>query len=85
MALVTCPDCSKQISDAAQACPDCGRPMKAQAAAPAGPAEPVRVITSEDAVTTRSRGCADLIIWPLLLGVVIGLIWLASWASGLAR
>lgn len=29
MALVTCPDCSKQVSDAAPACPGCGRPMAA--------------------------------------------------------
>ena len=27
MALVTCPDCGKSISDAAPACPQCGRPM----------------------------------------------------------
>ena len=27
MALVTCPDCQTQLSDAAAACPKCGRPM----------------------------------------------------------
>lgn len=27
MALVTCPDCNKDVSDAAPACPNCGRPM----------------------------------------------------------
>lgn len=27
MALVTCPDCGKQHSDAAPACPECGRPQ----------------------------------------------------------
>ena len=32
MALLTCPDCSKQVSDLAPACPQCGRP-----AAPASP------------------------------------------------
>src|SRR2546425_5569619 len=26
MALITCPDCRKQISDQAPACPSCGRP-----------------------------------------------------------
>jgi len=26
MALINCPDCKKQISDAAPACPHCGRP-----------------------------------------------------------
>jgi hypothetical protein len=27
MALITCPDCQKQISDSAENCPGCGRPM----------------------------------------------------------
>src|SRR5258708_26588004 len=27
MALVTCPDCAREISDAAPSCPGCGRPM----------------------------------------------------------
>lgn len=27
MALITCPDCQKQISDLAPACPNCGRPI----------------------------------------------------------
>lgn len=31
MSLVECPDCKKQISDAAPSCPNCGRPQ-AQAA-----------------------------------------------------
>lgn len=29
MALVSCPDCGKQISDQASACNQCGRPLKA--------------------------------------------------------
>lgn len=36
MALTTCPDCSKEISDAAPACPHCGRPMVAVASTPQG-------------------------------------------------
>lgn len=28
MALIVCPDCQQQISDAAAACVNCGRPMK---------------------------------------------------------
>lgn len=32
MALVTCPDCEAQISDAATACLHCGRPMKREVA-----------------------------------------------------
>ena len=34
MPLVTCPDCSRQVSDAAPACPNCGRPAAAGFAPP---------------------------------------------------
>jgi hypothetical protein len=34
VALLTCTDCGRQVSDAAPACPGCGRPL----AAPAPPA-----------------------------------------------
>ena len=27
MALISCPECGKQVSDAAQSCPDCGFPV----------------------------------------------------------
>jgi len=27
MALITCPDCKKEISSEAESCPNCGRPM----------------------------------------------------------
>ncbi len=30
MALITCPDCGKAVSDTAVACPSCARPMRAQ-------------------------------------------------------
>ena len=29
MALVTCPDCGREVSDQAPACPNCGRPLRA--------------------------------------------------------
>jgi hypothetical protein len=32
MALIVCPDCGRQVSDAAPACPGCGRPMQSQPA-----------------------------------------------------
>lgn len=28
MALMSCPECGKEISDAAQACPHCGHPIQ---------------------------------------------------------
>lgn len=35
MALITCPDCEKQISDAAATCIHCGRPVTAATPPPA--------------------------------------------------
>jgi len=34
MALISCPECKKQISERAAACPHCGNPMSAALAAP---------------------------------------------------
>jgi hypothetical protein len=39
MPLITCPDCSAEVSDAAPACPKCGRPMVAAPVAPKGRVE----------------------------------------------
>lgn len=36
MALITCPDCGREISDQAAACPNCGRPVTQPDADPAG-------------------------------------------------
>lgn len=35
MALISCPECGKQISDRAKACPHCGHPMRIEARLPA--------------------------------------------------
>ena len=37
MALVTCPECSKQVSSAAKQCPSCGYPLSAQSKSPTEP------------------------------------------------
>ena len=34
MALVTCPDCKREVSDQAPVCPGCGRPMKPVSSSP---------------------------------------------------
>lgn len=73
MALVNCSDCGREVSDRAPACPGCGAPVAVEA-----PGGPERVRTSEDSALTRSRGCADLIIWPAVFLVILVLMWLAS-------
>lgn len=42
MALISCPECGKQISDQAPACIHCGYPLSKQPAAPAAPPPPDR-------------------------------------------
>ena len=42
MALISCPECAKQVSDKAAACPNCGHPIfKNASAAPSSPASQV--------------------------------------------
>ena len=81
MGLVICDDCGQEVSDAAPACIHCGRPMAAAAEARRpGPldTQPRRVITSEDSFATRSRGCADLLIWGGLAAVLLAVLFLLS-------
>jgi hypothetical protein len=47
MGLVTCPDCSHDVSDLASACPNCGRPM-------AGPSRPTAVDKCQVVLKTAS-------------------------------
>lgn len=57
MPLIECPDCGKQVSDAAVSCPQCGRPIApAQAAAP----QAVQTVqaTSKDWKALRAIGAA---------------------------
>ena len=68
--LIKCPDCQKDVSKLAQSCPGCGRPFRVSKPAHQDD-KPIRVITTEDSFMTRSRGCADLIIYgPLIVGFI---------------
>jgi predicted amidophosphoribosyltransferase len=67
MALITCPDCRKEISDLAPSCPNCGRPIK-----PVPPAlEDVnakRFMGKPGTMThTLNVGCAALVIGIILI------------------
>ena len=48
MALIKCPDCSKDISDAAPTCPNCGRPMKEASALQNVSSQPPDSASEED-------------------------------------
>jgi hypothetical protein len=69
MALVTCPDCGREVSDQAPACPNCGRPMKASsrpASTSAGAAAAPKKKTSPLAM-----GCLVIIVLGIL-GALLG-------------
>lgn len=70
MALTTCPDCQKKISDAAPSCPNCGRPMsaprQASVRAAAGAAD-VQVI---EATSKKYKGIQLAGVVLICLGVV---------------
>lgn len=70
MALIDCPECSKQVSDAATSCPQCGYPIHRPASAQASPSHPdVQTIEA----TGKGPKFAQLIG---MLGFVYGLIYM---------
>jgi zinc-ribbon domain len=69
MALVTCPDCGKEISDQAPACPSCGRPREPAGVPVATPVAPPARKTS----LTKPAGCFLQVLGFFLLLVGVGL------------
>jgi hypothetical protein len=63
MALITCPECSRDVSDEAAACPHCGYPVRRPARRP----EPVQVIEK----TGRGWKAVRVLGWFLIVGGVL--------------
>ena len=69
MALVTCPDCGKEISDQAPACPNCGRPAAARPAVTAPP--PATKAKKKTGCLIRSiLGLIGLCVLLVIVGVI---------------
>lgn len=61
MALITCPECGKQVSDRAAACPSCGCPLQETPPAPVPPVPPVAPVMQqqpEQRVVSQELKCA---------------------------
>lgn len=69
MALTTCADCGRQVSESAASCPGCGRPLHA-------PKRP----TTIQATSKLHKGVQAIGILLLLTGVVVGMA--GNWGSG---
>lgn len=76
MALIKCPDCNKEVSDAAPSCIHCGRPLKAS---------PANGLPSENVVPIEQTG-KNFKIAQLLGGLMIflGLVSIFSGSSEVA-
>lgn len=66
MALIRCPDCGRDVSDAATHCPHCGRPLAA--AAPPAPAHP-------PATLLERVGC----LYPAIALIIVLLLVIVFW------
>lgn len=66
MALITCPDCGREVSDLAPACPNCGRPVTPVASRPGILASNVGSVESPEAPRARAA-----FPYPLLLGAIL--------------
>ena len=67
MALITCPDCGKELSDQAPTCPNCGRPFREAQPQVAPPQAKPQVIKK----SSSNSGCIG-IIFGLIILVVFG-------------
>lgn len=70
MALIMCPDCGKDVSDAAPACPHCGRPVTLSS----------RISPPSSEVSTIELTGKRLKLHSLLsaLAIIVGLVWLIA-------
>lgn len=76
VALITCPDCANQISDAAPTCPRCGRPVALPTAhSPLGAPGPPRAPITATSSLGSTVGCALSLLFLGALGVGGLVVW----------
>lgn len=75
MALISCVECGRQVSDQAEACPNCGHPVKARPVAPAP--LPQAHLSADPGSKGRNTGCALIIVLIVIL-VVVASCWPSS-------
>ena len=78
MSLITCPECDKQISSAAEICVNCGFPLKAQKRA-----EPETII-AEYKYSMLDAGPLWLLIFVATSVIGIGILFLITWSISMS-
>ncbi len=68
MALISCVECGRQVSDQATACPNCGHPVSPRPATP--PAIPQVHLSKNAGSKSRNTGCALIIAIVAILAIV---------------
>ncbi|MGB7592555.1 MAG: FxLYD domain-containing protein [Terriglobia bacterium] len=68
MGLIKCPDCGRDVSDAAPSCPNCGRPTRVQTPAPG------QVAPSKKKTSPLAWGCLVVLLGVLGLFVLAALL-----------
>lgn len=68
MALISCVECGRQVSDQAEACPNCGHPVRARVSVP--PVLPQDHLASNRGSKGRNTGCAIIIALVVILAIV---------------
>lgn len=71
MALVKCPDCGRDVSDAAPACPACGRPGDRPQLQPQTMGQQQPIVTKPHWTQDRNLGCLGACLIFLVLPVVL--------------
>jgi hypothetical protein len=78
MALISCPECAKEISDQAVSCPHCGVPLKPPPPAP-GP-QPSRA--PPQVPPAKSSGCAKVLLWIFAFAIFMAFVGTCSSPGG---
>lgn len=77
MALISCPDCNKEVSDSAPACPGCGAPIASKVEAPQrGDFIPY---TDQEVAVMLSKKPKTSHLLHLLLSILTAGIWILVW------
>ena len=72
MALVACPECTRELSDKAAACPHCGAPVASQPAAQVCGRCGTRLVAMEKAAKVSGGGIFGALLFLIGLGVMFG-------------